>query len=76
MARRSDGIQPCRGTFSTVRRHIVGPVGRMIDSARAQLARDLDGLAAEYELRGLEPDLVLCRADLGFDDLDREVLPT
>lgn len=39
-----------------------------------QLPRDLDRLTGQHELRGLEQDLVLRRADLGLDDLDREVL--
>jgi len=40
----------------------------------AQLPGDLDWLAGQYQPRGLEQDLVLRRADLGLDDLDRELL--
>ena len=39
-----------------------------------QLSRDLDRLVAKYHRRGLEQDFVLCRPDLGLDDLDDEIL--
>src|SRR5689334_22306038 len=46
-----------------------GPLGPI-----AKLAGDLDWLAGQHEFRSLEPHLVLRRSDLGFDDLNGEIL--
>ena len=40
----------------------------------SQLSRDLNRLGIDqYQLRGLQPDLMLCGADLRLDDLDAQI---